>query len=79
MLIFDYEDGDLIHTVSDNMAVDFDGNLMMRLSNNMALDMNSGNIHTVSFWLSSCYWMPHLERSFPLAQCGKVPMCRSAS
>ncbi|MCI8643936.1 MAG: hypothetical protein HFG79_10780 [Lachnospiraceae bacterium] len=53
MLIFDYEDGDLIHTVSDNMAVDFDGNLMMRLSNNMALDMNSGNIHTVSFWLSS--------------------------
>lgn len=31
MLIFDYEDGDLIHTVSDNMAVDFDGNLMMNL------------------------------------------------
>ena len=53
MLIFDYEDEDLIHTVSDNMAMDFDGNLMMRLSNNMAMDMNSGNIHTVSFWLSS--------------------------
>lgn len=50
MLIFDYEDGDFIHSFSDSMAIDFDGNPMMRLSDNMAMDMDSGDIHMVSSW-----------------------------
>lgn len=52
MLIFDYEDGDFIHTVSDSVAIDFDGNLMMKLSDSMAIDMDSGEIHMVSSWPS---------------------------
>lgn len=50
MLIFDYEDGDFIHTVSDSMAMDFDGNLMMKLSDNMVMDTDSGDIHMISSW-----------------------------
>lgn len=32
MMIFDYEDGGFIHTLSDSMAMDSDGDLMMKLS-----------------------------------------------
>lgn len=35
---FDFEDGDFVHTISDNMAIDSDGNMMMRMSDNMAMD-----------------------------------------
>lgn len=52
MLIFDYEDGDFIHTLLGSMAMDSDGDLMMRLSDNMAMDMNSGDIHVVASWPS---------------------------
>ena len=52
MLIFDCESGDFIHTLSDNMAMDFDGDLMMRLSDNMAMDMDCGDIRIVSLWAS---------------------------
>ena len=47
---FDYNDGDYVHSVSDNMAMDSDGNMMMRMGNNMAMDMNSGDIHFISSW-----------------------------
>lgn len=47
---FDYNDGDYVHSVSDNMAMDSDGNMMMRMGNNMAMDMDSGDIHFISFW-----------------------------
>lgn len=52
MLIFDYENGDFIHAVSDSIAMDLDGNLMMKLSDSMAMDMDSGEIHMVSSWPS---------------------------
>ena len=45
---FDYNDGDYVHSVSDNMAMDSDGNMMMRMGNNMAMDMDSGDIHFIS-------------------------------
>ncbi len=32
MLIFDYEDGEFIHSFSDGMAMNSNGNLMMKLS-----------------------------------------------
>lgn len=32
---FDYNDGDYVHSVSDNMAMDSDGNMMMRMGDNM--------------------------------------------
>ena len=48
---FDYDDGDMVFFISDNMAMDSDGDLLMRLSDNMAMDMNSGEIHFISTWL----------------------------
>ena len=47
---FDYDDGDFVMAISDNMAMDSDGNLMMRMSDNMAMDMDSGDIHFISGW-----------------------------
>ena len=49
-MIFDYEDGDFIHTLSDGMAMDPDGNLMMKLFDNMAMDIDTGELHFVSGW-----------------------------
>ena len=45
---FDFEDGDLAFSISDNMAMDSDGDLMMRMGNNMAMDMDTGDIHMIS-------------------------------
>lgn len=47
---FDYDDGDLAHTISDNMAIDSDGNMLMRMGDNMAMDMDSGELHIISSW-----------------------------
>lgn len=48
--IFNYDDGDFIHTISDNTAIDSDGNLLMRMGDNMAVDMVTGDLHFVSGW-----------------------------
>ena len=37
---FDYDDGDFVHAVSDNMAIDSDGDFLMRMGDNMAMDMD---------------------------------------
>ena len=50
MHFFDYDDGDFVHTLSDNMAIDSDGALLMRMGDNMAMDMDSGDIHFISSW-----------------------------
>ena len=47
---FDYDDGDFIHSISDNMAIDSDGDYMMRIGDNMAMDMDTGDIHFISSW-----------------------------
>ena len=47
---FDYEDGDFVHSISDNMAIDSDGNMMMRISDHLAIDMDSGDLHYTSSW-----------------------------
>lgn len=47
---FDFEGGDFVHTISDNMAIDSDGTMMMRMSDNMAMDLDSGDIHIISSW-----------------------------
>ena len=47
---FDFEDGDFVMSISDNMAIDSDGDLMMRMSDNMAMDMDTGDIHIISGW-----------------------------
>lgn len=49
---FDYEDGDFVHSISDNMAIDSDGDLMMRIGDNMAMNMDTGDIHMISSWLN---------------------------
>lgn len=48
--LFDFEDGDFAHSISDNMAIDSDGDLLMRMGDNMAMDMNSGELHIISGW-----------------------------
>lgn len=45
---FDFEDGDFAHSISGNMAIDFDGDLLMRTGDNMAMDMDSGELHIIS-------------------------------
>ena len=47
---FDYDDGDIAISISDNMAMDSDGDLMMRMNDNMAMDMDTGDIHIISSW-----------------------------
>lgn len=47
---FDFEDGDFVHSISDNMAIDSGGDLLMRMSDNMAMDMDSGELHIISGW-----------------------------
>ena len=34
---FNYDDGDFVHIISDNTAIDSDGNLLMRTGDNMAM------------------------------------------
>ncbi len=47
---FDCSDGDFMHAISDDMAIDSDGDLFMRMGGNMAMDMDSGDIHFTSGW-----------------------------
>jgi len=49
-LFFDFEDGDSVFSISDNMAMDSDGHMMMRIGDSMAMDMDSGELHIVSGW-----------------------------
>ena len=45
---FDFETGEIGHSLSDNMLMNSDGDLLMILSDNMALDFDSGDIHFIS-------------------------------
>lgn len=47
---FDYDDGDFVHTISDNMAIDSDGDMLLRMGGNIAMDMETGDIHFISAW-----------------------------
>lgn len=47
---FDYDDGDFVYTISDNMAIDSDGDMLMRMGDNMAMDMATCDIHFISGW-----------------------------
>ena len=47
---FDYENGDFVHSISDNIAIDSDGDFLMRMGDNMAMDMDSGELHILSSW-----------------------------
>ena len=49
-LFFDFDDGDFLHPISDNLAIDSDGELLMRMGDNMAMDMDSGELHIISGW-----------------------------
>lgn len=49
-IFFDYDNGDFVHTISDNMAIDSDGDMLMRMSDNMAIDMETSDIHFISNW-----------------------------
>ena len=48
--IFDYDAGDYLFPLGDDMAIDSDGDMYLRLSDTMALDMYDGEIHFVSGW-----------------------------
>lgn len=49
--MFDYEDGDFMHILSDSMAMDSDGHMMTRMGKSMAMDIDTGKLHFVSEWL----------------------------
>ena len=49
-IFFNYDDGDFVHTISDNTAIDSDDNLLIRMGDNMATDMVTGDLHFVSGW-----------------------------
>ena len=49
-LIFDFSDGDMIFSLSDNVAMDSDGNMFTRIGDNMAMDMDSGELHVTTSW-----------------------------
>jgi len=48
--LFDFSEGDMAWTISNDMAIDSQGNTMMRIGDNQAVDMSSGEIHLVSGW-----------------------------
>lgn len=47
---FDYETGEFVYAVSDDMAINSDGGLLMRMGDDMAMDMETGELHIVSGW-----------------------------
>ncbi|MCM1064438.1 MAG: hypothetical protein NC420_08200 [Eubacterium sp.] len=49
---FDYENGEFVHAISGNMAIDSDGDMLMRMGDNMAMDMETGNLHFISGWFN---------------------------
>lgn len=53
MGIWDMEDGDFCHKLSDDTLMDSDGNLMHVMSDNMAMDMENGELHFISGYSSS--------------------------
>ena len=38
---FDYNEGDFLHSISDNMAINSDGDFLMRMGDNMAMDIET--------------------------------------
>ena len=48
--IFDYDDGDLILPVSDNMGIDSNGHINYRIGDNLSVDMETGQLHITSNW-----------------------------
>lgn len=53
MCIWDMEDGDFCHKLSDDTLMDSDGNLMHVMSDNIAMDMETGELHFISGFSSS--------------------------
>lgn len=53
MCIWDMEDGDFCHKVSEDILMDSVGNLMHVMSDNMAMDMDTGELHFISGYSSS--------------------------
>lgn len=51
-IIFDYDNGDYMYTVSNNMAINSDGDIIMRMSDNMAIDTETGDIHFIGGWFN---------------------------
>lgn len=48
--VFDYDDGDFIFQMDDNIGIDSDGDLNMRMGDNMSMNMNTGELHITSNW-----------------------------
>ena len=55
---FDFEDGDFVHTISDNMAIDSDGNMMMRMSDITNVHIPGGNGVRVDTHIYNDYKVP---------------------
>ena len=49
-MIFDYNNGDFVHKLSDDTGINNDGELITRSGDNMAINLNTGELHIVSGW-----------------------------
>ena len=48
--IFDYDDGDIIFRMNDNIGIDSDGDLNIRMGDNMSMNMDTGELHITFHW-----------------------------
>ena len=48
--IFDYDSGEFINPISDDMGIDSDGNFHIRIGDNMSMNLETGDLHVISGW-----------------------------
>ena len=48
--VFDYDDGDFIFQMNDNIGIDSHGDLNMRMGDNVSMNINTGELHITSNW-----------------------------
>ncbi len=49
-MVYDYDDGDVIFTTSDDMGIDSNGDVHVKMGDNLSMNMNTGEMHITSGW-----------------------------
>lgn len=48
--IFDFDDGGLLFTLGDGLAIDQNGNTFMKVSDDFAVNLETNDLHYTSGW-----------------------------
>ena len=48
--IWDYDDGDLLYTIDNKIAVDSEGHEMYRVSDDYSVDLSTDELHYTPSW-----------------------------